>query len=449
MHKMRRMISLLLIVFMLTTVTGCGKNAVSDAKDVKTAEDDTIKIREPKDEEKKENKDNKDKSEKHLFSASNELTGASSDSESDGKKKDDAFMQAYRDYAFRLFQENYRQHPQTGMISPFSLYMALGMLGNAAGGDTKTELEQLLGLPMDENNRYAKAWMNQLEKDGAFSGANAIWIQNSFSKNVERDFLKRCADYYKASVIATDFLDPMAVGDVNQWVNDKTNGMIHKLYDEIDPMTVSILMNAIAFEAKWQEAFREENIHDGEFTHENGSVTIESMMCGTAESGFFENEYCTGCAKDYMGGNFAFLALRPKDGVAISTLVDWLSEENFAALMQSAKHGNVRLELPSFEEEYSVSMVPMLKNMGVNRAFLFGTADFTAFSKMERLCVSDVLQKTFISVDAKGTRAAAVTGITIVNVSLMNEYSVTFDRSFVYMIVDKDGNLPVFMGIYQ
>ena len=54
MHKMRRMISLLLIVFMLTTVTGCGKNAVSDAKDVKTAEDDAIKIREPKDEEKKE-----------------------------------------------------------------------------------------------------------------------------------------------------------------------------------------------------------------------------------------------------------------------------------------------------------------------------------------------------------------------------------------------------------
>ncbi|MBQ3979685.1 MAG: serine proteinase inhibitor, partial [Lachnospiraceae bacterium] len=60
--------------------------------------------------------------------------------------------------------------------------------------------------------------------------------------------------------------------------------------------------------------------------------------------------------------------------------------------------------------------------------------------------VGKVTHKTFISVDEKGTQAAAVSQVEMVWKS-MPPY-VILNRPFVYMIVDSDG-LPIFLGTYE
>ena len=61
----------------------------------------------------------------------------------------------------------------------------------------------------------------------------------------------------------------------------------------------------------------------------------------------------------------------------------------------------------------------------------------------------DVIHKTFIQVDANGTRAGAATKVGIVKnaISIEENKIVRLDRPFVYMIIDNVTNLPIFMGV--
>ena len=60
-----------------------------------------------------------------------------------------------------------------------------------------------------------------------------------------------------------------------------------------------------------------------------------------------------------------------------------------------------------------------------------------------------MLHKTYISVDARGTKAAAVTVVEPGDSAapiIEEPKTVYLDRPFVYLIVDCGTNLPIFMG---
>ena len=61
--------------------------------------------------------------------------------------------------------------------------------------------------------------------------------------------------------------------------------------------------------------------------------------------------------------------------------------------------------------------------------------------------IEKVLHKSFITVDTFGTKAGAATSTGMETESApMDPKNVTLDRPFVYMIIDAETNLPIFMG---
>ena len=84
-------------------------------------------------------------------------------------------------------------------------------------------------------------------------------------------------------------------------------------------------------------------------------------------------------------------------------------------------------------------------------AFDGNRADFSsmAHSSNGNLCIGDVFHKTHISVDEAGTKAAAVTLVEVVEECAVEYqgYTVILDRPFLFMILDQNTDLPVFMGI--
>ena len=65
------------------------------------------------------------------------------------------------------------------------------------------------------------------------------------------------------------------------------------------------------------------------------------------------------------------------------------------------------------------------------------------------MAISRVIHKTFIAVDEKGTKAGAATAVEMNPTSAPppEEYKVVYlDRPFVYMIVDCETNIPIFIG---
>ena len=61
--------------------------------------------------------------------------------------------------------------------------------------------------------------------------------------------------------------------------------------------------------------------------------------------------------------------------------------------------------------------------------------------------IAEVLHKTYIAVDDKGTKASAATGVGMEKCADPEDPKQVFlDRPFVYMIIDNATCLPIFMG---
>ena len=73
---------------------------------------------------------------------------------------------------------------------------------------------------------------------------------------------------------------------------------------------------------------------------------------------------------------------------------------------------------------------------------------FRSHSTKGNIYISRVLHKAFIAVDEQGTKAGAATAVMLeAGGAIMDLKEVYLDRPFVYMIVDCETGVPVFMGV--
>ena len=209
------------------------------------------------------------------------------------------------------------------------------------------------------------------------------------------------------------------------------------------------LVNALAFDGKWAEVYRENQVHEREFTTENGTAQDVELMY-SEEGKYLEDDNATGFIKYYAGRRYAFAALLPKEGVTVQEYVQGLTGEHLQNLLDNPTSITVNAAIPKFETGYDVQMSEILKAMGMPDAFDSSLADFSKMAKHTdgNIYISRVLHKTFISVAEQGTKAGAATVIEAAAESAMEMEvkRVTLDRPFLYMILDTKTNTPIFIG---
>lgn len=353
------------------------------------------------------------------------------------------------DFAIRLFKASAEEGENT-LISPLSVLYALSMTANGAEKETLAEMERVLGMSQDELNLYLYTYMKNLPQGEKYklSIANSIWFRDDDRLAVNGDFLQTNADYYGADIYKTPF-DDSTLKDVNNWVNQKTDGMIPKILAEIPGSAIMYLVNALAFDAEWIDPYTKEQVSDGKFTKEDGTKQSVSFM-HSMESAYIEDENASGFVKRYKGG-YAFVALLPNEGVSVSDYISTLDGEKVLRLLNSQTRADVTAAIPKFETEYDVEMSQILQNMGMIEAFDGEKADFGKLGKSEagNIFISRVLHKTFISLGEKGTKAGAATVVEMVENCMpqpLERKNVILDRPFVYMLVDCENNIPFFIG---
>ncbi|HIZ56733.1 MAG TPA: serpin family protein [Firmicutes bacterium] len=359
--------------------------------------------------------------------------------------------QAFCDFAVRLFQQSMEEDKNT-LISPLSVLCALAMTANGAEGNTLSQMEEVLGLPVSDLNAYLYAYTEGLSADenSKLSIANSIWLKNDGSLQVEPDFLQANADWYGAGLYQAPF-DDSTLKEINDWVSDHTDGLIQDILDRIPEDTVMYLINALALDAEWQEVYQENQVRQGTFTKEDGTEQDAEMMYST-EYQFLTDDNATGFIKYYAGQKYAFAALLPNEGVRVADYAASLTGEKIDQILTNAQNVAVDAAIPKFTSAYSVEMKDILTEMGMPDAFDAATADFSGIgtSPQGNLYINRVLHKTFIAVDEKGTKAGAATVVEMNAESAMVEpeivQTVHLDRPFVYMLIDCQTNTPVFMG---
>ena len=374
-----------------------------------------------------------------------DLTEGISKNESASKAPDDEFKAAASSFAAELFKDNYSKG-KTTLVSPLSVLTALALVQNGAQGNTLAQLEQALGgLDRDTLNAYMRAYCDFLTESDELKIANSVWTDSS--AEAKRDFLQKAVDSYSAQLFSAPLSDPKTVESVNSWVKKNTDGMIPKIIEKADRYAVMMLVNAIAFDAKWETPYKRSDIEKLEFTSYSGSKKKTDFMCST-ENVYLKDGGAVGFMKPYKNGRFAFAALLPDENTGIDDYVASLSGDKLMKIFSSAKRGNeVNVKMPKFRAEYSAQLIDTLKKMGVKDAFDSKTADFSSLIENRDAYIATVVHKTFIEVDEKGTRAAASTLVGADTMSLMEPYSVCLNRPFVYMIVDTETNLPLFIGV--
>lgn len=366
-----------------------------------------------------------------------------------GKDADEAFIHAQTDFALRLLRSCSSE--KNTLLSPLSVMLALSMTANGADGQTKAEMEAVLGMTTQELNAYLCSYVNQItgSKTVNLAIANSVWYRDADHLHVNPAFLQTALDYYAADAYKAPF-DDQTVKDVNNWVKENTDGMIDKIVDMIRDETEIYLINALMFDAKWYETYKQESqIRPGTFHAADGTDQSATMMHGSEDT-YLQDSLATGFIKYYEDHRYAFVALLPNEGVSVSDYVNSLTVESLQAMLASARSAMVFTVMPKFSYDYKIDLNDTLKAMGMPTAFHQDYADFSSMATADQrnLFISKVLHKTHITVDTEGTRAGAVTSVTIDSATggYPESYEVTLDRPFIYLILDTETNLPIFTG---
>lgn len=357
------------------------------------------------------------------------------------------------DFAVRLFQQAKNGEENT-LISPLSVLPALSMTCNGAKDETRFQLEQTLGMPVDKLNEYLYSYIHHLpnEKDCQFHLANSIWLRDAKDFIVDDNFLKNNAKYYDAGIYQSAF-DDQTLADINNWVAAQTNDMIPTILDQIDSDAYMYLINTLSFDSKWSSIYESSSVSNDVFTTENGTSQDVEMM-HSSEYEYIEDENVSGFLKPYSGYSYAFVALLPKEGIPLTEYVNSLTGEHLHHLLTTVEECPITAGIPKFETEFSIDLIPPLQTLGIHDAFDKDLANFSGMgsfdSPWERLYINSILHKSFFSIGEKGTKAGASTIVgmekSASSVNPEEAKEVILDRPFLYMIVDYENRFPIFIG---
>ena len=414
---MKKIISGLLIMILLLSLTACGADESDKKKGSKRNGSEV---------------------------AAQELTAGSASETPEVHVPGPDFSEGFNAFSVNLLLQCYKKG-QNILISPYSVYAAVSMLNNGASKETKKQIEEMFGVSADVSNNAVAYLMQYGDKKDIVRTANSIWLNENLKMSVKDAFLKTCGNYYRSAVMRAPFSDSETLEAINNWVDENTKHRIKKVLDSLTDDQAMVLINAMTFDGIWREPFYEDDTAKKPFYHADGSEEEINMMFGSADR-YFENDYMTGMDKKYENG-YSFRAILPKDG---HTLEDVLAAFDFTNVPYRPSSG-ITVSMPKFEDRSEVTLNNMLKRLGMEDAFT-SKADFSAITEDEKLMVSQVIHKTFIKVDEKGTEAAAVTAITMEAACVMEPepyYYVNLDHPFLYMIMDDINNIPLFIGVFQ
>lgn len=376
-----------------------------------------------------------------------------------------AFVAGNNSFAFDFFSRiNALDGAKSSFCSPLSITYMLGMLQAGATGETQKQILKVMGMgaaSASAVNEYCARLTKELpalDSKVTLDIANSIYV-NSLRATIRDTYAADMNRYYDAPVSNLDFTNPTSLGVINGWCNDKTQGMIPKILDEIDEKCVMYLLNAIYFKADWTEKFEEKYTRNESFTTVLGATKEQPMMHQRVRVRYGESSDYTSVSLPYGDGAFSMTIMLPKSGKNTDDVIRRLSRD-FSKNGSEDYHTSicdVDVKVPRFETATEMEKLPdVLSAMGMPLAFDSEWAEFTNMVDEGTLYVDMMKQKAKIEVNEKGSKAAAVTiaGMAFTTAVGPHEEPVYekrefhADRPFVYLITERGSNVVLFIGKY-
>ncbi|XP_031356613.1 antichymotrypsin-2-like [Photinus pyralis] len=341
------------------------------------------------------------------------------------------------------------------LVCPLSALIILGLTQTAARGLTAQQLSNGLHLP--EDRKTVEQTFQQLlptlkgNDKYTLTSANKIYVKNGYK--IKEEYKNLAQNSFGAEIQNINFEErTAAAAEINGWVASKSE---NKIRDLIDPLKLSkssllVLINALYFKGSWvypfyEGATRKQNF----FTKSDNHIEID-MMDNTEYFKYHSSSNLDAQFLEipYKGGDVSMVVVLPNQAEGLSAL-----ENSIEAVLNTKLDWNVEvhLQLPKFKRETKVELTKILQNLGITDAFE-DWADFSGFAEpgQQSIKISDVVQKSVIEVDEKGTVAAAATAVLTMDTMSFIEKpppkEFIADHPFIYFIKSPAG--VMFIGRY-
>lgn len=338
------------------------------------------------------------------------------------------------------------------LVSPYSLNIALDMLKDGSNGTTYETI-----------NKVVDTTPKIININKHLSVSNALLVNEGERNSILESYQTGIKSKYDADTLY--FNDSNAADIVNNWVKQKTNGMIDSILNPGESMMLG-LGNTIYLDVDWMEQFDDTLTKDEEFTKIDGTKTNVKMMNQTYEysASYYGSNVEKAVVLPYVSydkngektyekadNNLEFIGIIPTGD--IYDYINNLTPNRIKRIESKAKEAsgsyNIVLKLPKFKYDYSEEkMNDILKDIGL--ADIYGTPDFSKMTTDSSVQVTNVKHKAAIDLAENGTKAAAATVIEMDKASMVQSQvkreKIYFNKPFIYIIKDKNSDDILFFG---
>lgn len=361
------------------------------------------------------------------------------------------------DFGFSLVRELAGRPGENVFVSPHSIATALAMVYMGAGGETREAMAAALRLrglePADvaEGHRALREALERPREGVQLRIGNALWADERFEPHVRPQFVDTVRDAFAGEVHVRDFASPDTLGAINAWAEDRTEGMIPRIVEGIEPELVMFLLNAVYFKGRWQAPFDPNATREADFHRADGGTVRVPMMSTEGNFSTGRGDGVRVLRLPYGAGDAAMYVLLPDEGLSPRAVMERLSVASWSALRDNLTEvRGLVVQLPRFRIDYGTERLnDELAALGMGIAFDGQRADLRGIGEVpgQNLYLSFVDHHAVVEVNEEGTEAAAVTIVGVGTTSVPPTFRA--DRPFVFLIEDAASGTLLFAGIAE
>lgn len=357
-------------------------------------------------------------------------------------------------FTAEVYRELLKSNSGNFLVCPLSAETILALVHAGSGGQTSQQLSTALHLPRGKNKikQIFQEVVPRLRGNQYYNlnSANKLYVKNGY--RIKNQFKTIAVNVFDAEIQNIDFeRTEEAASAMNRWVKEKTEDKINNLIkpDDLTRDTRAILINAMYFHGKWVTPFHTGATTERSFYLSNNHRVQVGMMDQTSQFKYYESSELNAKFLElpYEGEDITMTLVLPNDKEGLSVLE---SRINDVFVTPKYSYSTVHVAVPKFKIESTIDFKPILQSLGVVDAFE-NTANFREILIEDQLKISKVIQKTFIEVEEKGTKAAAATAVH--DVVLLSAHSgpspmrFIADHPFIFYVKIKD--IVCFAGRYS
>ncbi len=345
-----------------------------------------------------------------------------------------------------LLQSANSAHPGENLgFAPVLNALGIAAYGAGASGDTRTEIEQAFGGMNADDVFSGLCSVSGEESESILQTALSFWYRNDSIQSPKTAYLQKIAG--AAEIYSAPFSDQTR-WDMNKWISDHTNAESTDLLPELTADECADLLTAAVFDAKWKEKYADNEVRNALFYQADGQQKSTPFMKKETDPAVYlsDEKKAVGFMRPYADSRMSFAALMPVD-MTPEEYIAQLTPEELSQTLRGGIQTEMYTAIPAFTVDTETDLAPILKKMGIQKAYDPDAADFSGISD-GKLYLSRALQQIRLAVSQNGTKATFSLNLSGEE-SSAPEYSVMLNRPFLWFIYDSRSELPVFAGVLQ